>query len=224
MLKLKAEKRELKGKKTKRLRAEGLLPANIYGKGVASEAVQVSLEEFNKTFDEAGETGLVELLLGKEKRPVLIGNAQKSPVGGEFLHVDFRQVNLKEKITSSVPIALVGVSPAEKNGLGIVVQSLHEVEVEALPADLPESFEVDISKLEKVDDGISIGDLKVGKKLEVLTDKERRIVSVVAPREEKEEEKETPGEVEVTAEKKEEGEQKQELHQNGAEESSENSQ
>ena len=114
MEKLKAEKRKVEGRKVKTLRREGILPANVYGKDVKSLSIQVSLKEFSKVFKEAGETGLVEIEIGKEKRPVLVNNIQYDPVTDLPLHVDFHQVDLKKKTTASVPIEFVGDAPAEK--------------------------------------------------------------------------------------------------------------
>lgn len=183
---LKAQKRKVLGRKVKALRKVGLVPANVYGKKVKSEAVEIKLEDFLPVFEEAGETGIVELLLGKTKKPVLIQNLQKDPVTDELLHIDFRQVDLKEKIKAQVPVELVGEAPAEKSGLGTAVQQIDELEVEALPADLPEKFEVDIAKLAEVDQAVFVKDLKRSDKVEILADAEQIIVKIEPPQEEKE--------------------------------------
>ena len=178
-VKLTAKKREILGRKVKTLRREGLLPANIYGKGISSVAVELPVKEFNAVFEKAGETGLIELVVGKDTHPVLITNVQVHPVTDLPLHADFRQVDLKEKIIAPVPVELVGESPAEKSGVGILVQQLNEVEVEALPTDLPERIEVDISKLENVDDSILVKALDVDPaKVTVLTDEEQIVVKI----------------------------------------------
>jgi large subunit ribosomal protein L25 len=185
---LKAEKRKISGRKVKTLRNEGLLPANIYGKKVKSLAIQVAQIEFEKVYKEAGETGIVELAVGKEKRPVLINNVQVHPVTDLPLHVDFLQIDLKEKVTADVPVELIGESPAEKSGLGTVVQYLNEIEVEALPGDLPEKFEIDLSKLTEVDQSVFIKDLAADtKKVEVKADADQILVKVEPPRKEEEE-------------------------------------
>jgi large subunit ribosomal protein L25 len=188
MQKLVAEKRELLGRKVKRLRAEGELPANIYGRKVKSLAVKIPYDKFEKVYKEEGETGLIEINIGKTKRPVLVHNVQTDPVTDKFIHVDFLQVDLKQKVTADVPVEIVGESPAEKQGLGVVVQQIDEIEVEALPTDLPERFEVDISNLEEVDSAVYVKDLKVDKKkVEIKVDPEEIIVKVEPPREEEEE-------------------------------------
>lgn len=178
---LTAEKREIFGRKIKKLRREGLLPANIYGRNIKSLAVQVKTDDFQKVFDEAGETGLVELKVNGEVHPVLIHNLQTDPVTDLPLHADFLEVNLKEKVVATVPVELVGEAPAEKEG-GVVVQQMHEVEVEALPTDLPEKIEVDISGLANIDDAVKVGELKVDRsKIEIKEDDPERIVVSITP-------------------------------------------
>ncbi len=184
---LKAEERNVAGRKTKALRNKGILPGNVYGKSVKSLSVQVSASDFLKVFKEAGETGLVDLDLGKDKKPVLIHNIQKNPMTDELIHVDFFQVNLKEKVTAQVPVELTGEAPAEKMGVGTAVQYVNEVEVEALPTDLVESFEVDISGLSEVDQAIYVKDLKYDKnKIEIKDDLEQIVVKVEPPQKEEE--------------------------------------
>jgi large subunit ribosomal protein L25 len=179
---LKADTRKVTGRKVKNLRKEGLLPGNVYGKKVKSLSVQVPLKDFVKIYKEVGETGLVELEVGKEKKPVLVHNLQKNPVTDEAVHVDFLQVDLKEKVTAKVPVELIGESPAEKQGLGTVVQQLNEIEVEALPGDLPEKFEIDKGTLIEVDQAVKVLDLKVDKaKVEIKTDLEGIVVKVEPP-------------------------------------------
>jgi large subunit ribosomal protein L25 len=216
---LKAEKRKVFGRKIKSLRREGILPANIYGKKVKSLAIQFPLKDFEKVYKEAGETGIIEVVVAKNKKPALIHNVQVDPVTDLPLHADLLQVDLKEKVTAAVPVELIGEAPAEKQGLGTAVQYLDEIEVEALPTDLPEKFEVGISKLEEVDNAIMVKDLEVDtKKIEVKSDAEQIIVKVEPPQKEEEitptpteeeeavsEEGETPAEgEEVPAEKAEE--------------------
>lgn len=201
---LKAEKRKTFGRKVKKLREGGVLPANIYGKKIKSQAVKVDLTDFEKVFKESGETGLVELALGNQKRPVLIHNVQLDPVRDIPLHADFMQVDLKEKVTAQVPVELFGESPAEKQGLGTVVQYIDEIEVSALPTDLPEKYELDLSQLTEVNQTIGVKDLPADKgKVEILSDPEQVLVKVEPPREEEEE---APPPVEEEEAKVEEGE------------------
>ena len=174
---LKSTKREDFGRKVKRLRKEGLVPANIFGKKVKSEAITVDAKEFRELFEKAGETQIIDL----DGRPVLVSKLQIDPVTSDYVHVDFRQVDLTEKITAKVPVEVVGESPAEKQSIGTVVQQLNEIEVEALPADLPEKIEIDSSILTEVDQAVYVKDLKLDSKITVKTDLESIIVKVEPP-------------------------------------------
>ncbi len=182
---LSGEQRKITGRKVKNLRKEGVLPANIYGKKIKSESIQVKLADFNTVFKKVGETGLVTLLIGKEEKPVLVANVQKDPVSDEPVHIDFHQVDLKEKVTAKVEVEMTGESPAEKQAIGTVVQYLDEIEVEALPMDLPEKFIVDVTSLTEVDQAIKISDLKIDKeKIDVKADPETILIKVEPPQKE----------------------------------------
>lgn len=197
-IKLSATKRTTAGRKVKKLRKEGILPANIYGKKVASLAVQVDKKEFNSIFIKAGETGLVELTVGEKVHPVLIHNVQFNPVTEEPLHVDFLQVDLKEKVTTKVPVHLVGEAQAVKDKIGVLLTLLSEVEVEALPADLPEKIEVKIDGLSAINQTVKVSDLKVSDKVKILSSAELDVVKV-APLVSKEAEKMAKEEQEAAA-------------------------
>lgn len=198
---LKAEKRTLEGRKVKNLRKEGVLPGNVSGKKIKSEAVQVNLKDFEKIFKEIGETGLLTLTVGADEKPVLIHNLQYHPITDEPLHVDFLQVDLKEKVEADIPVEMSGESPAEKQALGTVVQYINEIKVEALPGDLPEKFEVDISTLAEVDQSIFVKDLKYDKsKIEIKGDLEAILAKVEPPQKEEVVEAPAPVEGEVPAE------------------------
>lgn len=182
---LKAEQRKLSGRKVKTIRTQGLIPGNIYGKKIKSEAVQVDKKEFETLYKEVGETGLITLQVGSEDHPVLVNNVQKHPISDEPIHIDFRQVDLKTKVTAAVPVEVTGESPAEKQAIGTVVQYLKEVEIEALPTDLLEKFEVDTSGLAEVDQAIYVKDLKFDKsKVEIKTGGDEIVVKVEPPQKE----------------------------------------
>lgn len=184
--KINAQTRTVLGRKVKQLRKEGLLPATVYGKGFEPISIQLNCAELEKVYDTVGESSLVTLNLEKENLPVLFRNAQYHPVTGYMIHIDCYKVNLKEKITTFVPIELTGESPAVKAG-NIMVPVTEEVEVEALPTDLPESITVDISVLENIDSVITVADLMVDRsKVEILTSAEQVIVKVEEPKEEEE--------------------------------------
>lgn len=175
--KLKAEKRKVLGKHVKKLRREGILPANVYGKSIKSESLQVNQAEFDKVYKEAGETGLVDLEYDGKSIPVLIHNVT-SNFRGLVLHADFFQVNLKEKVKAMVPIETIGEPKAVLDKIGILMNILSEVEVEALPEELPEKIEVNVEHLANIDDQITVADLKIPTGVEVLTDKEQVVSKI----------------------------------------------
>jgi len=176
--KLKVEKRTVLGKLVKKLRRDGILPCNIYGKGIESTAVQVPLKEFDMVYKEAGETGLVDVELGEKTIPTLIHNMQKD-FKGNVLHADFFQVNLKEKVKTMVPLEIVGEPKAVLDKVGLLMNIMSEIEVEALPADLPENIEVNVEHLANVDDQITVADLKVPAEITILTEPEQ-VISKIA--------------------------------------------
>ena len=182
-VKLEVEKRKVIGKKVKLLRRDGLLPANIYGKKTKSLAVQLPAKLFLSVFKEVGESGLLDLKVGGEDsaRPVLIHDVHFHPVSNEPLHVDFYQVDLKEKVTTKVPVEIIGESPAIKEKIGILIQPLSEVEVEALPGDLPEKIEVDISGLKAVDETITVDQVKAPQGVQILTEAKEVLAKIEPP-------------------------------------------
>ncbi len=177
-IQLKVEARTVLGKQVKKLRREGYLPANIYGKELASTAVQVKYTDFDPVFKEAGETGLVDIALDGQRRPVLIKNIQWNHRTHTPLHADFYQVNLKEKVKSMVPLEIVGEPTAVTEKLGVLLASLDEVEVEALPEALPENIQVDVAALAAVGDQITIADLKAPEGVTILTDEAQVIARI----------------------------------------------
>jgi large subunit ribosomal protein L25 len=200
---LKAAIRTVLGRKVKQLRKDGLLPATIYGHKFDPVSIQFSLIELEKIFDEIGESGLVELIVDEKTIPVLFRNPQYHPVSGQLIHVDCYKVNLKEKISTMIPIEFIGESLAVKNG-NILVTVTDEVEVEALPTDLPENIEVDLAVLEDLESVVTVADLKVDRsKIEILTNEEQVVVKVEEPRAEEEPEvaEVSPEDVEATAQK-----------------------
>lgn len=203
--KLSGTLRTVTGRKVKKLRQAGQIPATIYGQAMTPISVQFAALELDKIFEHAGESTLVEINIDKDTYPVLFKNPQFHPVLGDLIHIDCYQVNLKEKIVASVPLELIGESPAVKNG-NILVPVTDEVEIEALPADLPEKIEVDISSLEEIGQKISVSDLQVDKDLiEIKTDPEQVIAIIEEPKVEEEpvEAEVAPEDVPATAQKSE---------------------
>lgn len=168
--KLAVEKRTILGKKVQKLRKEGFLPANIYGKGVKSLSVQVPYKDFEKVYKEAGVTGIVDVEVAGDIRHSLIHNVQQDYYNHQLLHVDFFQVNLKEKVKTMVKIVTVGEPKAVAEKLGLLLQPLSEVEIEALPTDLPDKIEVNVEPLAEVNAQITVGEIKVPSGVTILTD------------------------------------------------------
>ena len=182
-LELKSKKRDLLGKKVKALRNEGRIPAVIYGGKNQALPISVDLNEFNKIFKTAGETTLVQLFIDKEKfRNVLIYDVFRDPVKGKVWHVDFYEVKMDEKIVKKVPIVFRGSAPAVIDLGGVLVKSMQELEVRALPADLPHDISVDISVLRTFDDNILVRDIKLPNNVETLENLQTSVAVVAAPR------------------------------------------
>ena len=193
---IEAEKREVLGRKVKKLRTEGILPASVYGKDFKSISIQMDAKMAKVAFSELGEAGLFDLKVDKDTFPVFFKNPQFHPVSGEMIHVDLYKVNLKEKTTVAVPVEHVGESQSVKLGNVLVVVT-DEVEVEALPTDLPEKFEIDLSKLETLEDMITVADIAYDKsKMTILTEASQVLVKTEEPKEEEIVIAEAPPEVE----------------------------
>lgn len=166
---LSAEERKVTGKQVKKLRRVGVLPANVYGKDIKSQNLQLPLKDFMKVFEEAGETGVVDLSYGKNTVPVLIHNLH-TDYRNTPLHADFFQVNLKEKVTAMIPVEFTGEAKAETEKIGLLEKITNEVEVEALPTELPEKFELNVEPLANVGDQITVEMLHKPDGVEILSD------------------------------------------------------
>ena len=209
MLNLLAQKREVVGTKVAELRNKGLLPAVLYGPKIKNQVLQVNEREFSKIYEEAGESSLVTLKLDAKNFQVLVRETQKDPFSGKFLHVDFYQPLLTEETEASIPLVFEGEAPAVKELGGTLVKNIHEVDVKALPQNLPHEIKVNIEKLKTFEDSILIKDLVVPKDVEILKDAEE-IVALVTPQEKVEEELERPIEEKVDEVEKVEKEKKEE--------------
>jgi len=183
---LKVAKREVVGKKLRKIRKEGLVPAVLYGHGVKNENLSVNYLDLKRVYGKAGENAIIEIEVDGKKIPVLICDTQMDPMNGNFSHVDFLQVNMKETVEAEIPLEFIGESVAVKANGGILVKNMDKIEVKCLPADLPSKFEVDLSKLVTFDDQITIGDIKTLAGVEIFGDKEAVIVLVARPRSEEE--------------------------------------
>lgn len=181
-LKLQATKRDIKGKRVKAIRSEGRIPAVVYGHGVESKDLAVDYRDFEKLFSKAGESSLVDLEVeGGSPVKVLIHEVQFDPLKGKISHVDFRQVNMKEKLDAEVILKFVGEAPAVKTGGAILVRNMDTVTVRCLPGDLVHEIEVDLSKLVNLEDRITIGDITPPPGMEFQAEPGELIVVANAP-------------------------------------------
>lgn len=183
---LSANKRNATGKKVKSLRSSGFIPAVIYGYGVQNEPLEVKTNEFLKVWRKAGESTLVEVDIDGRKTNVLISDVQIDPLSEQPIHADFHAVRMDEKIKARVPIEFTGESPAVKNIGAVLIKVLHELEVEALPVDLPGEIVVDLSALNNFDDKIFVKDINAGAAVSIVADPDEVIVLVAEPKKEEE--------------------------------------
>jgi large subunit ribosomal protein L25 len=183
-LELTVTPRSVLGKRVKALRRGGQTPANVYGHRVESRALQVETIDLAHTLRSLERNAILSLRVEGEKnaRPVMVRNIQRNPVTDKILHVDFYQVSLTERMRADVPLLLVGKAPGVDDFGGILLQSLENITVEALPADMPSHVEVDITVLKEIDSSLHVRDLILDPDLHVLTDSEIVIASVAAPR------------------------------------------
>ena len=227
-MQLTAEKREVLGKKTKHLRSEGKVPAELYGRGIDNVHLSVSTDDFKTAYKEAGKNAVIELKFGDEKRPVMVYDIHRHPVTGDIQNIDFYQVKMDEVVQADVILEFIGESLAVKDKEGVLVKAMQSLNVEALPANIPQSIEVDISKLEDIDQSIHVKDLPLAdlekKDVKILAELDSVVATVKAQMTEEEDqaiieestdvggveveggEKEGEGEVEEEGEKKEEAE------------------
>jgi large subunit ribosomal protein L25 len=176
-----AETRKTLGRAVRKLRAKGIVPGSVFGHNVKSANIQFDTKLFQKLYKQVGESTLIYLTIEgeKEPRPVLVSEVVVHPVTGNTSHVSFHQVNLKEKVTAHVSIRVEGEAPAEKEKLGILVQHLDELEIEALPTDMPEFITIDVSALSEEGQTILVSDLLLDKtKLNIKTGSDTLIVKI----------------------------------------------
>jgi len=183
MITLEVEKRDLK-EGLGNIRKAGKIPAVFYGKKEASTPIQLSYAIFEKTLKDAGESTVLHLKGVGIDVDVLIHDVDLNPVTDLPRHVDFYAIEKGKKLEIKVPLEFVGIAPAVKDLGGILVKVMHEVEIEALAADLPHNLVVDISTLASFDSVITIADIVVPKGVTVKAKSEEVIASVYEPKEE----------------------------------------
>ncbi len=176
---LKVEKRELMGKKARFLRRQGIVPANIYGHGLNSLAVECEATQLESVV-KGGTSRVIELNVKGEKkqRNVIIKDVLYHPIDQGFVHVDFYQVKMTEAINADIPIRLTGHAPALEFKENFLDHQLNEIEIECLPDKLPQHIDVNINGLEKAGQAIYVEDLDLGPDITVLTPADNIIVRV----------------------------------------------
>jgi large subunit ribosomal protein L25 len=196
----------------KKLRATGRVPAVVYGRNKQPQNLEVSTKELdNLIHHSVSENLLVDLAIKDDARPkrlALVQEVQHHALSGQVLHIDFHEVAEDEKVTIMVPVETLGEAVGVKTGGGVLEHVLFKLKVRALPKDLPEFIQVDVSKLE-IGQSVHIGDIQPPPGTEILGDKHISVIAVAAPITEAQEAAEAeaaaaPGEVEMIKEKKDE--------------------
>ncbi|HEY93492.1 MAG TPA: 50S ribosomal protein L25 [Dehalococcoidia bacterium] len=172
--------REIRGKKVKILRRQGITPVHVFGHGIEPEALQCDTINLQKVLAQAGTTGIVGLKVDKsrKKRNVMVREVQKEPRSGQLLHVDFYQIRMEEKLKVDVPIILIGEAPALKLKENFLSHELDSLSVECLPDDIPNHIEVDVSILEEADQSIHVEDIVLGEGITVLNHPEQLVAKI----------------------------------------------
>lgn len=184
---LTAEARTVTGKAVGKLRKTKKIPAVLYGHGLKNINLAVADKEFEKIFNRAGTSSLVQLQIGDQPPvPVLIQNVQKDILTEKVRHIDFHQVKMSEKISAEVNLKFVGEAKAVKEAGGILVKNLNALKVECLPQDLVQEIEVDISSLKSFEDIIRVKDLNIPANLQLKEKGDEAVVRVQPPRSEEE--------------------------------------
>jgi large subunit ribosomal protein L25 len=201
-LKLKADKRDILGKKTRFLRRQGITPAHLFGHGIESLTLQCDTAELQQIIHQGGATRLIDISIEDDTQPrsAFIREIQRDALNGQLLHVDFYQIKKTEKITADIPIILTGEAPATKSKDNMIEHLLNQLSVECLPDKLPPQIEVDLSPLAEAGQAIHVKDINLDKDITINTDPEQLIVKVSRVKAAAEEEVEAAEEVEVEEE------------------------
>ena len=181
---LEVEKRTVTGKQVRALRREGKLPGVLYGAGIEATPIEMDARQAGKVLARTTRATLVEVLLEGETHTSLVREIQRDPIRRTIRHVDLLKVAMDQMIRAEVPIELTGEAPAVKTLGGVLVAGVNAIEVEALPANLPDRVVVDLNTLAKIDDAITVGSLSLGEGVEVLTDADALVARVIFQAEE----------------------------------------
>ncbi len=173
-----AEPRTITGKKVSQLRANGLVPVTVYGSKVEPMSLQIPYRPLQVVLMKAGGTSLIDIKVNGETHTVLAREVQRDVLKGTILHADFLVIDATSKITASIPVHLVGESPAVESRVGILLTGANSIQVSALPDKLMSYVEVDLSVLEEMGDTITVRDLDLGDDIEILDDPDEMLARV----------------------------------------------
>lgn len=163
--------------------SKDFMPAVVYGKGFENRNLKIRKAEFEKIFASAGESNLINLTLGGESFKVLVKDIQRDVLKHSIRHADLYQVNMKEKVSTEIPLHFIGESKAVRELGGMLSKDLDAIAVSCLPSDLVSHIEVDISVLESFDEAIRLSDLKLPKGIELESENlEEMVASVKEPK------------------------------------------
>ncbi|MDQ3862746.1 MAG: 50S ribosomal protein L25 [Actinomycetota bacterium] len=199
---LQAKERGQRGKNAaRRLRVSGMTPAVLYGEGNeagGSTALAVPTKIVDYTLHHFGDNALYNIDLDGHTSTARVVDAQRDPVSGRLVHVDFAPVNMRERIEVTVPLTVVGEAPGVEEG-GVLQQVAYEIQVESLPGDIPQEITLDVSSL-GMNENLTLGDLTLPEGVTLLSEPEEVAVTITAPTEITEEDMEAAGIVEEPTE------------------------
>jgi len=178
---LEAKKREVIGKQVKALRREGLLPAVIYGSDIEPMPLTLNTNDVRQILSVTGANTLITMKIGKEEHLALVRDLQREVITRNLLHIDFQAVSMEETITTTVPVLVMGESPAVKELNALLVTSMDSLQIEAKAKDLPDTISVDINELVEIGDNIRVKDLVISGDVTILEDPELTVIVVAAP-------------------------------------------
>ncbi len=183
-IELTADRRELTGKKVRRLRRQGLIPANLFGPKIESVPLQIEAASLHQALVQGGHNAIITVTINGEKNPVtsVVRGLQSDPITDELLHVDLFEIDVTQVITADIPVILIGESPAAKGQGAVISHSLNSIQVQGRPMDLPRAIEVDISGLAEIDQEIRLRDLTISDNISLLTDKDQLVVKAARAR------------------------------------------
>jgi large subunit ribosomal protein L25 len=192
---LKAETRTMLGKKVRRLRGTGVLPATVYGNSRQPQSIQVNASDLRSVFKASGRTQMIDLVVDDQRPvPVFIKQTTVNAKHNELLHIEFFAANMRQRLHSQVPVHFTGESQAVKDG-GILLTLLDHIDLESLPDDIPEAVEVDISQLTEIGSVLHASDLVVSSSVTLLTPPDELIAKVDPPVAQVVDEDQTPKEL-----------------------------